>query len=598
MKALKGMFIYVLVLLGILIMATVFLGVAMMAFKFKVFGYGVVAHFNNNTQVVSYTPSLDADTIEIEINAKHYPVEIKGVDSEDFGVVYRDKMIGFYKNTGTTYLDGYDYTEIKTDKDGNKSSVKKNSHSPLYYDENGTLIPWTSSKDAFESVVAERATKMVINLVEPEGAIWYKECKMLINIPKDKSYSIVFNGQDGNLTIDADLSMNNLNIITKSAGVSFRTSEQLTSKEFSNLTMRTESGRFDFTNIDRVIMGSDGVLGSFEIAKSNGGKFAFKQLDAKVNIVANNVVFKADTVNTGSEGFYYSCKKGSLAIGTLNSHGDVADYVSSDEANKTYINSITADTAKVTLNNVSGDLFVVTTTGDVVIGNIIGNAVTTDGVRMTGISSIETTNGDISVENTRENAILSSEYGDITVNYYKGIRAYTKYGIMKVTNKSHLNCSAVKYDNTDYESNSLQYSTILRTADGDIKAYNILTPCEMEAENKGNIYVEMTSLYTKDASGNTMKGSEIPEAKYIFKSNKGKVDLKFKGVLTNAFLLEISAAKQSRVHGSVGSRNATEFYSTVGQVLPTEGQNENEWIGPKMYISAGSGDVYLSNPIN
>lgn len=593
MKALKGVFIYLLVLFGILLMVSIFLLATMFAFKYKIFGYGVIGHFANKEVVSEITPNLKTKELDLIINANHFDVVIKKADK--FRVSFLDHAMGLVKGEMNTYLDGYEYKEEVAGSDQNKQLVTKNTHSPLYY-EKDTLIPYEKG-DAFLAQVRDYATKMVINLVEPEGYVWYKDCTLSISLPADIRYTVILNGKTGNIHLDTELTYAKLQITTTSGGLSF--DKKVDNMTFEQLVMRTSTGRYDFSNIQKVTVAKSNEIGMLEITDSADGKFIFNELSSALNINTSGVTFTAKKVITGTKGFYFDCKKGKLSIEYLDSLTSVGE-VAND--GRTYMNSISAETAGVTLGEVRGDLFVATTTGNVKINKIYGD--TLDNVAV-GVASITTTNGDITIDAIRENCILSSTHGDITVNYYKGIKAYSRFGNLKVKNCSNLNNAEINYLSTSglgYKKESLNYNTILKTSDGNIEAKNILSPCDINAENKGNVNVEFLPLYVQNIDGNGI--TNATENKYSIVSSKGNVNITFNWTREEesqiSFVLEFSA-KRSKVSGNIGSKPVTDYLDGSAQVMPTPDQLEGKDTnlhGPRMYVVAGSGSIVCETKYN
>ena len=590
MKALKGLFIYILVLAGIAVMAGIFLFATMYAFGYRIFGYGVIGRFSGQEIVSLYTPQLDTTDVQIVVNAKHFDVKV--VQGKAFEVRYQDHAIGIYKGEGNAYIKGYSYQEENTTSEGNTNIVTKNTYSPLYYDAQDMLIEYQADKTAFENDIKSNATKMVIDLVEPEGYIWYKDCVLTITIPQDKTYDVVINGGEGNITLDSAIFYGLLEMNTTSGNVSL-VGEQ-TNKTLERLTMSTADGRLDFSPIDNLYIGANGELGTLEITNSQDGKFSFGNLYASIQVKASGVKFQANHVLTGKAGFYYDCQEGSLNIQSLDSIQDVEGYTLSNQAQKTYMNSISAENATVKIQDIKGDVFVATTTGDVTLGNVYG--ATVDG-HLTGVASITTTNGNITIGAIKENCILSSTYGNIQVSYYKGIKAYSRFGNIQVDNNSNENNTFVGYSTTEgkgYLVESLGYTTILRTSDGDITAKDILTPCVIEAENTGNVNVNFLPLYASNADGTTIMNTT--DIKYYVESNKGNIDVTILGQTnTSSFVLEIGVAN-NKAYGSIGETNAIEYVGGSKQVLPTTAQvdgTDTNFYGPRMYCVSSSGSVTL-----
>lgn len=587
------MFIYLLVLLGILMMVGLFLVATMFAFHYKIFGYGVIGHFSNKEVVCAHTPNLKTKELELTINANHFNVVV--TKSDKFRVGFVDHAMGIVKGETNTYIDGYSYQEEVTNNQNNKDLVTKNTHSPLYYQDD-TLISYESG-DAFDSRVSEQANRMVIKLVEPEGYVWYKDCVLSISLPADIEYSIIFNGKTGNINLDTALTYAKLQASTTSGGLSFNNAVDAMSMK--QLVMRTASGRFDFSNIKHLTVTGDSELGLLEITDSADGKFEFNELTSAVDIKSSGVKFSAKRVTTGRKGFYFDCKKGRLAIDSLDSLTSVGE-VTDDKL--TYMNSISADSAGVTLGEVKGDLFIATTTGDVKIAKVYGTTV--DNIAI-GVASITTTNGDITVDAIRENCILSSTNGNIKVNYYKGIKAYSRFGNITAENKSNLNNAEINYLCTEglgYRRESLKYNTILKTSDGHIVAKNILSPCDIVAENKGDVDVEFLPLYVLNADGAGI--TNATENKYNIVSNKGNVGIVFNWTREEesqiSFVLEFSA-KRNKVSGTIGSKNADLFMNGSAQVMPTQEQldgTDTNLRGPRMYVVAGSGTIKCETRYN
>lgn len=386
MKIIKGVFTYILILLGVIFIAGILMTAFMAFTKTRVFGYNFVMS-NGKETVVSVEGSTVfkmADTggkkIDIVINSNDFDVDIVGDRSTNKnGVIpticIYDESFGFVKNGVTkAYLDAD------------------------YYDASGNQITDNSQKGS--------AAKIVYNIITPNGGLCTaRDSKVLFILPSPEAkiagYNFTINSGKGNVKISptniketgeveyGNLQVSELVITTTSGDVKV---SGLSSPDsyvtLTKLDLRTETGKMDFTQQNIEVKNGEPNTAKVKI-QSRRGDFKFKDLTGQLVVEGENIVLEANKIKTNltSGRFSYNCPNGTLRIGTLQ--------VSRDQG----LVEIVTEYARVEIGALIGDTLIQSTYGSTFITEAYSN-----------VLDITTTHGDISVGNALYSNIVADVY--------------------------------------------------------------------------------------------------------------------------------------------------------------------------------------------
>lgn len=402
MKIVKGVFTYILILLGILLAAGILLFTSMAFLKFEVFGLNVIMH--NDKYDWSSVIGPDTWTGEIKnvyINSNGYDVVVrpwteKVHEGNDFAAVYvTDNGFGLSTN-------------------GVKNAILKVSYKDNYED-----VDFITTKDEQKD-----ANTIIFDLSTPEGLISYKNSKIEVVLPWSSgfNYNLHITSGKGDINIIpatnpdnaleelGNLPLNSLYLTTDKGNVTVRgLAEEDEKVVLEELILKTNTGKFDLSdqNIEST--------GKVKI-NSKRGDFTFKNIEGEFIIKGDNLVLDARDIITNNKQFSYNCPNGTIKMDTLDVGTSVA--------------FIVTEYAKIEIGLVKGDTSIEATYGDTHIANTSSNVV-----------DVTTTNGNITIgkawtsnckwnDNRTEvesdtgsvsgTLALRSTYGDITVNEYNG----------------------------------------------------------------------------------------------------------------------------------------------------------------------------------
>lgn len=396
MKIVKGVFTYLLILVGIVFIASILMFTAMAFFKFPVFGTYVVMS-SKSTEYICPDSNTDLSTGEVNVT----------INSGNYGVIIRS-----WKDT------------------------QKDQKVPrIIVREEGFGLSTNGVREA-EVEIIRSSNNITITLKAPTGVIAYKDSHVEIALPISKEggykYNLTINSGKGDVSVvpttddvtkeeqRGRVNIHDLTITTTTGDVSVRglgTGEH-PSHQFHSLSLKTETGKFDFSDQDLST-----ESGSVKI-ESRRGDFTFKNYDGSFVIEGDNLVFNAESIVTGDKTFLYNCPNGTLDINKL----DVGDSFA----------QIVTEYARVEIDELLGDTAIQATYGDIIIKNTKSNVV-----------DVTTTHGDISIgtvsngDGVDGTIALRSTYGDITVDSYPAKGWFTnKSGRITITHAQNNNHSA------------------------------------------------------------------------------------------------------------------------------------------------------------
>ncbi len=393
MKALKGVLIYIGIVLAIILGAGILLfGVMYFVPSFRIMGVGVT-HVKENFQgdTIMFSEYSNYDSVELSVSSNKVPITIVS-NTEHNGVDYS-------LNVGTFGI-AYDITEYRVIKDVE---------------------------------VKDGVLKIGLNVTEPEGLISLTGSGARVAIPSNLKYALVCNTKSADIKVvsadDTSVNISKLTVSTNSGNFEIENSgsSDLGVLSLSVLNLSTKSGDFDFRNFSSL------ACSSLAKISSERGTFRFKNADASFDIRGTGVNFTAESINATNEGFTFMSDNGKVNVGILNS--------GSNE------NTIITDTCGVKINTIYGKTGIITSSGSIELGET-NDDVTIEsehgGVKVTKAKediSVITHYGDISVDSYEESGVFKSKRGNIKVNstgdYEQNIDTYIENveGNISVVNK-------------------------------------------------------------------------------------------------------------------------------------------------------------------
>lgn len=532
MKAIKGIFKYMGIVLVSLILIFA-LGIGLMYFsKTSIFGYYFVSVRKDLVAMDSITLPT-ATTINLDVKAKNYSLVIKSIYGDKIELYSNNNYVGFLKATETT--------------EGNKMVI-----SPSVVHDVDTN--------------SDGSTQVTVNIDEPSGLMSVgRTCKVVIGIPYKLNNSIVkYNinatTHNGNISLEngtdedgkflAPITVNSLGLSTNKGDVALSGFGDTTGKTIKNLTLdrlniSTNGGKIDFSNFDNIEVKSKIVLDSkkatynFKTLKS--AYMESGTLKGGVEITGTTVKFTADCVECGSDGFIYKSDSGVLKIDKLFS-GDITwttrnETVENEKGEKStvsvnakaesvipYENTIFTNSAVIELGHVIGKMGLYNEYGNVTINELSNQA------------SMRTENGNITITKSgllyceddltpnysdTSSLILYSTYGDISVGeYYQDAVIYSKKGDINVYSKYNTNKSTSRY-----------YYSDISSKDGKINATTDKNPIKITASDNSKITLVVYDILKNNSMNpfgdaymySAVSNNGIVSVQVPFKSFKVKV---------------------------------------------------------------------------
>lgn len=367
MKALKGVLIYIGIVLAIILGAGIIL-FAVMYFvpSFRIMGVGVTHVKENYTGDTILFSDYSYNSVELSISSNKVPVTIVS-NTEHNGVDYSLNV--------ATFGISYDITEYRVIRDVE---------------------------------VVDDVLKISLNVTEPEGLISLTGSGAKVAIPSSLKYALVCNTKSGDIKVlsadDSSVNISKLTVSTNSGNFDIENSSSgdLGTLSLSVLNLSTTSGNFDFRNFSSL------SCSSLVKINSDKGKFSFKNVDASFDIRGAGVNFSAESVNATSEGLTFMSESGNVNIGILNSGLNE--------------NTIITDTCGVKINTIYGKTGIITSSGSVELGEtndtiaIESEHGKVDVTKAKADISVITHYGDISVDAYDRNGSFKSKRGNIKVN--------------------------------------------------------------------------------------------------------------------------------------------------------------------------------------
>lgn len=369
MKALKGLMIYIGIVLGcILAIGILLFGIMYFAPNFRILGVGVT----HSNEEIKGDPIVLTDysysSIELGLSSNKVPITV--VASEEVTDIE-------YKLVLATFGVSFDITEYRVVKDVE---------------------------------VKDSVLKVNLSVTEPNGWISMGGSKVEVRVPAAKTYALVFNTKSADIKLGdgstTELKVSKLTANTQSGGLKYyknSKNEGETSLNLSALNLTTVSGKMDFSQVTTLRVVSQIKL------SAERGEFVFKDVNASLDIRGTGVGLNAENINCAADGFTFMSENGQFKVVTLNSPSGAE-------------NTIITDTCSINITNLTGKTGIITTSGSIDIeeahsdiilqsehGNINVNKAN-DNI------NVLTHYGNITVSSYLRNGSFTSKRGNITVN--------------------------------------------------------------------------------------------------------------------------------------------------------------------------------------
>lgn len=394
MKALKGLLIYIGIVLAMIIGVGVIL-FAVMYFvpSFRIMGVGVIHERGKRDQTEIVLDNYSGyDDIELNISSKRINLVIDTTSEKD-NINYNLSLSGF----GIAF-DIVEYRVV------NNIEVK------------------------------DSTLKINLNITEPEGLITDVNSEFRITLPATERYNLMLKTTDGKIELDgkSKLNVNALSVATgngsfESVGLGTPVGQD-TNLILDSLNLSTNMGKIRLNSITNLTVSSPVKL------TSSAGTFSFNNVNAAFNVTGNGVVLYADTITTDANGFKFISENGRL---------DVKKLVTPSGAE----NTIVTENCQVDINEITGQSAIINNLGNINLGTINSSIVLESKHGAVNVNlakediRVETEFGDINVNSYLRNGKFVSKKGNITVNstgdYVHGVytEIHNQDGRINVENK-------------------------------------------------------------------------------------------------------------------------------------------------------------------
>lgn len=396
MRALKGVLIYIGIVLGIIVgLGLILLCVMYFVPSVRIFGISLVKY----KKTVSADPIVLSDyenysDIEININAKKVNLNVLPSEINDINYNLSLNVFGFSNEI-------VEYKVAKT------------------------------------IDIVDETLKIFLTISEPNGWINMSNSKLDVIVPANLDYKLLVNTTSGDVALGKTGLTSKVTGLTVNTGsgnlslVNMGVGEDEKTLNLTSLNFNTKSGNFDLSKITNINVENKVNL------NADDGYFKFNNLNSSLDVTGNDVRIDANKINCGSDGFNVIVKNGYFNIKYLN--GSVGAE-----------NTIITDNTVVDIENIVGKTGIVTIYGEVKIGTTNDQTMieNTNG-RVTVNTAkdkitVKTYMGDIRVDKYLKSGKFTSVKGDIIVNstsdYVDGYSTKIENvdGLVDVENKINL----------------------------------------------------------------------------------------------------------------------------------------------------------------
>lgn len=354
MKALKGLLIYVgIVLAMILGLGVILFAVMYFVPTFRIMGVGVIHErgSRDKTEIVLSNYS-GYDDIELNISSKRISIDI-ATTTETENINYSLHLSGF----GIAY-DIVEYRVV------NNIEVK------------------------------DSTLKVNLNITEPDGLITDVNSVFKIVLPATEKYNLMLKTNDGNIDLNGGESKLKVNALSVTTGNgTFRTKGlgttvgDDTNLILDSLNLSTGIGKINLNSITNLTVNSPIKL------TSSAGTFKFNNVNASFNVTGNGVTLVAGSINTDVNGFKFISENG---------HLDITKLVTPAGAE----NTIVTENCQVDIDEITGQSAIVNNLGNINLGTVNSSVV------------LESKHGSVNVSLAKDDIRVETEFGDINVASY------------------------------------------------------------------------------------------------------------------------------------------------------------------------------------
>ncbi|MBE5735933.1 MAG: hypothetical protein E7356_01045 [Clostridiales bacterium] len=422
MKALKGLLIYVGLVLGI----ALGIGLIMLCIMYffpsvRIAGYGLV-HYSKtvNGQVIAIDESYELDDVNLTITSENIGINVVPIEGNQIVSDLKLSIFGISSEV-------VEYQVVKSEVVG----------------EDGKL-------------------NVFLTVTEPSGWISTSSSVVNVGVPSGMKWGLTTSTKGGSIVVgskDVSIKLSSLAVSTGkgdfllvNAGETITTADgQSNNLNLDTMTLSTKTGKFDLGNI-----GTIAVMDPVELS-SQMGEFIFDQLLASTDVTGNDVKLTANKISCTESGFSFIGVNGFINIGSL-------DCALGSE------NTLLAENLELNISSLSGKSAIVTTYGDVNIGE------TQD------YTMINDQDGNINVRKASATIVAKTNMGDITVEEYYGTGKFSSNrGNIRVFSRSEYN---------------KDFYTEISNVDGDVKIKNQVNRLIVNTTNRSDVLVIFGKIKT------------------------------------------------------------------------------------------------------
>jgi len=376
MKALKGLMIYVGIVLAMILGIGIIL-FAIMYFvpSFRLFGVGVV-HISETVEDTKVP--IDEyygcySQIELNLSSKRIKINLEALpEIEDIQYNLKMDVFGI----------AYDITEYK-------------------------IIKNLEVKDS--------VLKVNLTVTEPNGLISDNGSVLNVYVPENTVYNGVINTTSADVQLKG-IKLDRLSVTTTSGNMNvYELGTMISDVRYlilDSLNLTTDTGNFDMSSITQL-----NVKSPIKI-NAKDGNFKFYHINGGIDVTGKGVKLNANTINTDSDGFRFISENGFFEIEKI---------ITATGAE----NTIVTENCDVKINEITGKTGIVTTYGNINVGTFNSSAILESehgNVNVTNAKEdirITTEFGNIKVNSYLKNARFISKKGNIDVkstgDYIQGV---------------------------------------------------------------------------------------------------------------------------------------------------------------------------------
>ncbi len=313
LKAIKGILLYILIIIGIIIACGLLAIILMVIFpNLKLFGYGVVYR---NKQYDAVVVNSSYSTYNLTLNTDAYDIVIEKGETNKVTYYYVDDVIGL-ANSELTKLTA----KIQTN-------------------------------------------NIMLTVNEPSGFVLYKRSRLVVIVPESVSINLTLKSTKGDIVVK---NCNVLSVnVTTDIGDFIIVHDTATALNLSSLNLNSASATFDFSAFESVEVASKTVIAATR------GDFIFQTLVSDVEVMGEDIAIKANAILTKSLGLTFFSNNGWFRVGTLNSTGKQNAIISDNcliEIGNLYGNTrIKSTNGNITVGNVFGNSVLETENGNITV---------------------------------------------------------------------------------------------------------------------------------------------------------------------------------------------------------------------------------------